>query len=152
RLVGGYYDAFLGRAPDPTGLAAWVGELQGGRLTPAQVAQAFLASDEFHDLSPRQTDPGGESPALLADGEPDIEKVSYSLPTEIDPRKSFVHGGLMFVSTSAFWTQPQAGRTVFGTAETPATVLIGLRQEGGRFTPMLLTHGVTELFLEPGKG
>jgi sugar lactone lactonase YvrE len=43
------YADFLGRAGDQAGVAAWMTALQGRRLSPDQVAQAFLASVEFYD-------------------------------------------------------------------------------------------------------
>jgi hypothetical protein len=43
------YTDFLGRAGEPSGVAAWMTALQGRQLSPDQVAQAFLASDEFYD-------------------------------------------------------------------------------------------------------
>jgi hypothetical protein len=48
QLVGGYYGRFLGREPDAAGQAHWLGALRESRLTPAEVAWAFLASDEFY--------------------------------------------------------------------------------------------------------
>jgi hypothetical protein len=48
QLVHGYYTDFLGRAGEPAGVAAWMTALQGRQLSPDQVAQAFLASDEFY--------------------------------------------------------------------------------------------------------
>jgi hypothetical protein len=45
--VGGYYRDYLGREGEAAGVAAWLAALQSGQLSPAQVAQAFLASDEF---------------------------------------------------------------------------------------------------------
>jgi hypothetical protein len=47
QAVDRYYADYLGRTGSPTEVAGWVGALQAGRLTPAQAAQAFLASDEF---------------------------------------------------------------------------------------------------------
>jgi len=47
QLVDRYYADYLGRAGAPAEVAGWVEALQDGRLSPAQVAQAFLASDEF---------------------------------------------------------------------------------------------------------
>jgi hypothetical protein len=47
RTVTGYYAEFLGRAPDAVGLEAWLGLLQSRLASREQVAQAFLASDEF---------------------------------------------------------------------------------------------------------
>ena len=37
----------LGRAGEPAGVAGWAAALADGRLSPALVGQAFLASDEF---------------------------------------------------------------------------------------------------------
>jgi Domain of unknown function (DUF4214) len=51
QLVDQYYADYLVRAADPAGVAAWLAALQSGRLSPAQVAQAFLASDEFYGLA-----------------------------------------------------------------------------------------------------
>jgi hypothetical protein len=45
--VGGYYHNYLGRNADAAGAQVWLSLLQSGQLAPAQVAQAFLASDEF---------------------------------------------------------------------------------------------------------
>jgi hypothetical protein len=45
---GQFYAEYLGRAGSPAEVAGWVGALQAGGLTPDQVAQAFLASDEFY--------------------------------------------------------------------------------------------------------
>jgi hypothetical protein len=42
------YADYLGRDGSPAEVAGWVGALQAGGLTPDQVAQAFLASDEFY--------------------------------------------------------------------------------------------------------
>jgi hypothetical protein len=47
QLVARYYADYLGRAGEPAGVAGWVAALQDGQLSPAQVAQAFLACDEF---------------------------------------------------------------------------------------------------------
>jgi hypothetical protein len=49
QLVDRYYADFLGRAGEPSGVAAWMTALQGRQLSPDQVAQAFLASDEFYN-------------------------------------------------------------------------------------------------------
>src|SRR5262249_13885843 len=48
QFVDRYYADFLGRAGEPAGVAAWLAALQSSRLSPDQVAQAFLASDEFY--------------------------------------------------------------------------------------------------------
>jgi hypothetical protein len=45
--VGGYYRDYLGRDADAAGAQVWLSLLQSGQMSPAQVAQAFLASDEF---------------------------------------------------------------------------------------------------------
>ena len=45
--VGGYYRNYLGRDADAAGAQVWLSLLQSGQLSDAQVAQAFLASDEF---------------------------------------------------------------------------------------------------------
>jgi hypothetical protein len=45
--VGGYYRNYLGRDADTAGAQVWLSLLQSGQMSPAQVAQAFLASDEF---------------------------------------------------------------------------------------------------------
>jgi hypothetical protein len=47
RLVDGYYQTFLDRNADTAGAQMWLSLLQSHQLSPAQVAQAFLASDEF---------------------------------------------------------------------------------------------------------
>jgi hypothetical protein len=47
QLLAQDYRAYLGREPHAAGEAAWLADLQGNRLTPAQVAEALLASDEF---------------------------------------------------------------------------------------------------------
>ena len=46
RLVEGYYEVFLQRQADPTGLNSWVAGLQQG-LPFLTIGQEFLASDEF---------------------------------------------------------------------------------------------------------
>jgi hypothetical protein len=53
QLLAQDYAAYLGREPDAPGEAGWLDALQGGRLSPAQVAQAVLASDEFFAASSR---------------------------------------------------------------------------------------------------
>jgi hypothetical protein len=53
RRVDGYYRDYLARSGEAAGVAFWVGALQGGGLTPDQVAQAFLASDEFYNQGSR---------------------------------------------------------------------------------------------------
>jgi hypothetical protein len=45
--VGGYYRNYLGRDADTAGAQVWLNLLQSGQMSPAQVAQAFLATDEF---------------------------------------------------------------------------------------------------------
>jgi hypothetical protein len=45
--VGGYYEGYLGRGGESAGVQAWLSLLQSRRLSPGQVAQAFLVSDEF---------------------------------------------------------------------------------------------------------
>jgi hypothetical protein len=47
RRVDGYYQTYLGHDADAAGTQMWLSLLQSGQLTPAQVAQAFLAPDEF---------------------------------------------------------------------------------------------------------
>src|SRR5262249_2905025 len=47
RQVGDYYTDLLGRSYDAAGLEYWRAELLAGRLSADQVAEAFLASDEF---------------------------------------------------------------------------------------------------------
>ncbi len=47
RRVNRFYADYLGRPADPAGAQGWLEALQGRRATPAQVAQALLASDEF---------------------------------------------------------------------------------------------------------
>ena len=48
RLTEGYYEVYLQRAADPSGLSGWVAALQQG--TPfLTIGQQFLASDEFYD-------------------------------------------------------------------------------------------------------
>ena len=48
RAAESLYAAFLHRPGEVSGINFWVGELQSGRETLGQVAQAFLASDEFY--------------------------------------------------------------------------------------------------------
>lgn len=45
------YQRFLGRAPDPQGLAYWTGRLDSGELTRAQVATGFQVTPEQHALT-----------------------------------------------------------------------------------------------------
>jgi hypothetical protein len=47
RLMDRYYSDYLGRAAEPAGVEYWLEALQSRQWSPAQVAQAFLASDEF---------------------------------------------------------------------------------------------------------
>jgi autotransporter-associated beta strand protein len=47
QIVDGYYAGYLGRAGGAAGIAGWADALQSGRLTPDQVALAFLTSAEF---------------------------------------------------------------------------------------------------------
>jgi hypothetical protein len=47
RLVAGCYANYLGRSGEASGVQYWLDALQAHQLSPAQVAQAFLASDEF---------------------------------------------------------------------------------------------------------
>jgi RHS repeat-associated protein len=47
RILDGFYAAYLHRAANAAGRQDWLAVLQSGRLTPAQVAEAFLASDEY---------------------------------------------------------------------------------------------------------
>jgi streptogramin lyase len=47
RIVDQYYRTILGRPPDTTGEANWTNALLRGFVTTDQVAEAFLASDEF---------------------------------------------------------------------------------------------------------
>jgi hypothetical protein len=49
KFVDGYYADFLGRAGEPSGVAAWMAAMQSIQLSPEQVAEAFLASVEFYD-------------------------------------------------------------------------------------------------------
>jgi hypothetical protein len=42
-----YYEDYLGRAGAAAEVQAWLSPLQSRQLSPGQVAQAFLASDEF---------------------------------------------------------------------------------------------------------
>jgi hypothetical protein len=48
RLVEGYYQVFLHRLADPTGLNGWVGALAQGRPF-LEIGQQFLTSDEFYN-------------------------------------------------------------------------------------------------------
>lgn len=50
-VVTGYYTEFFGRDPDAAGLDFWSAMLQKRRASREQVAQAFLASDEFFALA-----------------------------------------------------------------------------------------------------
>ncbi len=47
-VVTKFYTDTLGRQPEAAGLSYWVGILRSGRLTVAQVASAFYASDEYY--------------------------------------------------------------------------------------------------------
>jgi hypothetical protein len=49
QFVDRYYADFLGRPGDPAGVAAWLAAMQSNRLSPYEVAQAFLVSLEFWD-------------------------------------------------------------------------------------------------------
>jgi hypothetical protein len=47
RRLDSYYRDYLGRTGEAAETQAWLNVLQSGQLSPAQVAQAFLASDEY---------------------------------------------------------------------------------------------------------
>jgi hypothetical protein len=53
RLTEGYYETFLQRPADPSGLNAWVGQLQRG-LSFLAIGQQFLASNEFYNRAAQQ--------------------------------------------------------------------------------------------------
>jgi hypothetical protein len=48
------YNNALLRSSDPEGFSFWVGQLNSGQMTSAQVALSFLNSDEFQSLNPSQ--------------------------------------------------------------------------------------------------
>jgi CheY-like chemotaxis protein len=48
-IITGYYEAYLNRAPEPAGLALWLGELEDGTGTAASVADSILGSGEYAD-------------------------------------------------------------------------------------------------------
>jgi hypothetical protein len=48
QLMDTYYSDYLGRSADSAGEAYWVGALQSRQWSPDQVAQVFLASDEYY--------------------------------------------------------------------------------------------------------
>lgn len=52
-LVTLFYDTFLGRPPDPAGLAGWIGFVRHARLA---IAQGFIASAEFQGVLPSRSD------------------------------------------------------------------------------------------------
>ena len=52
-LVDDFYLDTLGRPADPGGKLHWTTLIRNGTLTPAQVAAAFYASEEYFDLSQR---------------------------------------------------------------------------------------------------
>jgi hypothetical protein len=60
-LVQRYYLDTLGRPGEAGGVAYWVGELRSGRMTVAQVAGSFYASQEYVDRS------GGTLPSWIGD-------------------------------------------------------------------------------------
>jgi hypothetical protein len=45
--VDSYYADYLGRAGEPAGVNSWLSQIQSGQQSPARIAEAFLASDEF---------------------------------------------------------------------------------------------------------
>ena len=47
RQVERFYTVYLGRPPEQAGVQGWLEALRTRRATPAQVALAFLTSDEF---------------------------------------------------------------------------------------------------------
>lgn len=47
KYVTALYADFLGRKPDPAGLAHWTGQLTSRRMSPVQVAHALAVSDEW---------------------------------------------------------------------------------------------------------
>jgi hypothetical protein len=52
RLVEGYYQIFLRRLAEPTGLSSWLGSLEHGASF-LNVGQGFLSSDEFYNEAAR---------------------------------------------------------------------------------------------------
>ena len=46
-IVNGYYATYLRRSADPLGEQTWLALLQSGETSPAAVAEAVLASDEY---------------------------------------------------------------------------------------------------------
>ena len=44
------YQTFLGRDPDPEGLANWVGQLDRGEKTRDEIVSGFADSKEFADI------------------------------------------------------------------------------------------------------
>jgi hypothetical protein len=83
----------------------------------------------------------------------DITTFTYQIPAAIDAKKQFIQGNLMFVSSvDRIPGNTPGGNETFGNANNPTWVLIGLRPEGGTFTPMLLVYGVTTLFGTANKG
>ena len=47
QLVDSYYAEYLGRTPEPSGQAGWLGALTGQLASPASVGEAILASEEY---------------------------------------------------------------------------------------------------------
>jgi hypothetical protein len=58
-LVSGYYEAYLGRAPDSGGLSYWVAQLTAG-VSDESVIATILGSDEFYT-----TDSGGTADGFV---------------------------------------------------------------------------------------
>lgn len=51
------YRQYLGREPDPAGLQAWTQALQENRITPDQLAENFMGSDEYKARQARMMNP-----------------------------------------------------------------------------------------------
>jgi hypothetical protein len=49
-LIRRLYRTFFGREPEPESLTTWIGPLLDGRSSPIQVAQDFVAADEFRAI------------------------------------------------------------------------------------------------------
>lgn len=68
-FVNALYRTYLGRDPDPSGIATYVGGLKYGQLTRSEVARAILDSPEYREVQARKAGGNGD-PAKPETGTP----------------------------------------------------------------------------------
>jgi hypothetical protein len=84
QLVTDAYRQYLGRAPDAGGLQAWTSALQEGRITPDQLGQNFMGSDEYRNRQanmmnrPNPFQFGGFNQQFVGSSDPYIQAAQQS--------------------------------------------------------------------------